>query len=59
LRLSDEQRQRIRKHFPEEHFPNDRPGRKPIAARKKLEAVLWILKTGALWHMRKRPVCTA
>jgi transposase len=41
----------IRKHFPEEHIADDRPGRKPIPARKVLEAVLWILNTGAQWHM--------
>ena len=51
LRITDEQWERIRKHFPEEHFPDDRPGRKPIPARKVLEAVLWILNTGAQWHM--------
>lgn len=51
LRLSDEQWERIRKHFPEESFPADRPGRKPIPARRVLEAVLWILNTGAQWHM--------
>jgi transposase len=51
LRVSDEQWERIRKHFPEESFPADRPGRKPIPARRVLEAVLWILNTGAQWHM--------
>ena len=51
LRVSDEQWERIRKHFPEEHFAADRPGRKPIPARRVLEAVLWILNTGAQWHM--------
>jgi transposase len=51
LRLSDEQWERIREHFPEENLPEDRPGRKPVAARKVLEAVLWILNTGAQWHM--------
>ena len=51
LRISDEQWELIRKHFPEEHYPDDRPGRKPIPARKILEAVLWILNTGAQWHM--------
>src|SRR5580700_9522401 len=50
-RLSDEQWDLIRTHFPEEHIPDDRPGRKPIPARKVLEAVLWILNTGAQWHM--------
>ena len=51
LRISDDQWERIRKHFPEESFPADRPGRKPIPARRVLEAVLWILNTGAQWHM--------
>lgn len=51
LSLSDEQWERIREHFPEENIPADRPGRKPIATRKVLDAVLWILNTGAQWHM--------
>jgi transposase len=51
LRLSDEQWERIREHFPEENIPEGRPGRKPIPTRKVLEAVLWILNTGAQWHM--------
>src|SRR5690606_4853364 len=51
LRITDEQWELIREHFPEEHIPDDRPGRKPIPARKVLEAVLWILNTGAQWHM--------
>ena len=51
LRLTDEHWELIRKHFPEESYPDDRPGRKPIPARKVLEAVLWILNTGAQWHM--------
>lgn len=51
LRLSNEQWERIREHFPEEHIPAGRPGRKPIPTRKVLEAVLWILNTGAQWHM--------
>jgi len=38
-------------HFPEEHIPESRPGRKPVPTRKVLEAVLWILNTGAQWHM--------
>jgi Putative transposase of IS4/5 family (DUF4096) len=42
---------RIRKHFPEEHIPDGRAGRKPIPTRHVLEAVLWILNTGAQWHM--------
>ena len=51
IRLADEQWKRIRKHFPEEHIPDGRPGRKPIPTRHVLEAVLWILNTGAQWHM--------
>ena len=51
IRLSDEQWERIRNHFPEEHVPDGRPGRKPIPTRRVLEAVLWILNTGAQWHM--------
>ena len=51
LCLSEEQWARIKPHFPEEHFPPSRRGRKPTPARKILEAVLWILNTGAQWHM--------
>ena len=51
LRITDEHWELIRKHFPEEFYPDDRPGRKPIPARRVLEAVLWILNTGAQWHM--------
>ena len=47
LRLRDDQWERIREHFPEEHIPEGRPGRKPVPARAILEAVLWILNTGA------------
>jgi hypothetical protein len=45
IRLSGEQWERIRKHFPEEHIPDGRPGRKPVPTRRVLEAVLWILNT--------------
>ena len=51
LRLSDEQWEQIRGHFPEENIPEGRPGRKPVPTREVLEAVLWILNTGAQWHM--------
>jgi transposase len=51
IRLTDEQWERIREHFPEEHIAEGRPGRKPIPTRKVLEAVLWILNPGAQWHM--------
>jgi transposase len=50
-RLSDFQWERIREHFPEENIPDGRPGRKPVPARQVLDAVLWILNTGAQWHM--------
>src|SRR5262245_3675437 len=51
IRLTNEQWERIRNHFPEEHIPDGRPGRKPIPTRRVFEAVLWILNTGAQWHM--------
>jgi transposase len=51
LRLSDEQWDRIKGHFPEENIPESRPGRKPVPTRQVLEAALWILNTGAQWHM--------
>ena len=49
--IKDEHWERIRHHFPEENIPENRAGRKPIATRAVLEAVLWILNTGAQWHM--------
>ena len=49
--LTDKQWERIRHHFSEEHRPKSHPGRKPVATREVLEAVLWILNTGAQWHM--------
>lgn len=51
LRLSDEQWELIREYFPEENIPEGRPGRKPVPAREVLEGALWILNTGAQWHM--------
>jgi len=51
LLLTDEQWTRISEHFPEENIPEDRSGRKPIPARQVVEAALWILNTGAHWHM--------
>ena len=51
LKIADEDWEKIRHHFPEEEVPDGRPGRKPVPARDVLNAVLWILKTGAQWHM--------
>src|SRR3989304_77921 len=51
ITLTDAQWERIRGHFPEENIPGGRPGRKPVPTRRVLEAVLWILNTGAQWHM--------
>jgi hypothetical protein len=49
IRLTDEQWERIRRHF--SHIPDGRPGRKPIPTRDVLEVALWILTSGAQWHM--------
>ncbi len=51
ITLTDAQWERIRRHFPEENIPEGRPGRKPVPTRPVLEAVLWILNTGAQWRM--------
>jgi hypothetical protein len=37
--MSDEQWGLSPKHFREEHYPSDRPGRNSVAARKVFEAV--------------------
>jgi transposase len=50
-RLSDAQWELIREHFPEENLPEGRPGRPLVPTRAVLDAVLWILNTGAQWHM--------
>src|ERR1700746_1457442 len=41
IRLTNEQWERIRKHFPEEHIPDWGPGRKPVRRRRWFERVLW------------------
>src|SRR3984893_17766089 len=51
IRLTDEQWERIRKHFPEEHIPDGRPGRQPHAGSQVLEAGLRSVNTGAQWRM--------
>lgn len=51
LKLTDEQRVRIRDYFPEEHIASNRPGRRPIPAHEILSTVLWILMTGAQWQI--------
>ena len=53
IRLTDGKWECIRNHFPEENIPDGRRGRKPVSPRRVLEAVLWILNTGAQWHCRK------
>ena len=50
MHISDADWNRIREHFPEENIPDGRPGRKPVPTRAVLDAVLWILNTGAQWH---------
>ena len=51
VKLTGEQWERIREHFPEERRVPGQAGRKSIPTRRVLEAVLWILNTGAQWHM--------
>src|ERR1044072_2938308 len=51
IRLSDAQWERIRHHFLEVSIPDGRPGRRPVSTRQVLEGTLWILNTGAQWHM--------
>lgn len=51
LRITGDQWELIRKHFPEEHCPDDRPVASRSRHRKVLEAVLRILNTSAQLHM--------
>ena len=50
LELTDEQWERIRRHFPEESKPKGSRGRPPVPAREIFDAVLWVLHSGAPWH---------
>ncbi|MEM6912169.1 MAG: transposase [Verrucomicrobiota bacterium] len=51
MEVTDAQWYRIRHHFPEEGEKRSKPGPKSVPACKILEAVMWILKTRAQWHM--------
>ncbi len=51
VKISDEHWDRIRHRFPKENIPDERPGHKPVPVRRVLDAVLWVLKAGAQWHM--------
>lgn len=51
MQITDIQWERIKHHFPEEDPDIVKPGPNPVPARKILEAVLWVLVTGAQWHM--------
>src|SRR6478752_33593 len=57
IRLTDEQWERIRDHFPEENIADGRPGRRPIPTRYVLEAVLWILNTCCRRATRTTKLC--
>jgi transposase len=39
------------RNYSEKHIADGRPGRKPAPTRHVLEVVLWILNTGAQWHI--------
>jgi len=51
VKVSDDGWEWIKHHFPEEGLPEGRAARKPVPARKILDAVLWVLNTGAQWLM--------
>ena len=59
-KLTDAQWERIREHFPEKRPAPGKRGRKPVSTRAVLEAVLWVLNSGAPWRMlpQRRPACT-
>ena len=49
VKLSNEQWERVRHHFPEETRPQGRRGRPPASA-WVFDATLWVLHTGAQWR---------
>ena len=51
LKLTGEQWSRNRGHLSEESLLTKRRGRPPVPACEVLNAALWILTTGAQWHM--------
>ena len=51
LKLTDDQWNRIRHHFPAGNRPKRQGGRPPVPAPQVLDGVLWILKTRAQRHM--------
>ncbi|MCG8463481.1 MAG: transposase [Xanthomonadales bacterium] len=49
--INDHHWESVRHHFPEENPRLRRNGRKPVPSRYILDAVLWVLNSGARWHM--------
>lgn len=43
--------------LPGEKIPDERPGRKPVPARRVLYTVFWILTTGTQWRMLPQSYC--
>jgi len=55
IRLTDEQWERIRDHFPEENISDGRPGRKPTPTRCVLEALWIVAGRQEKFHARQNP----
>lgn len=51
IEVTDAHWERIRFHFREERRNERSRGRPPVDTRRVFDAVLWILKTGAQWHL--------